>query len=398
MRILIAHNHYQQKGGEDAVAQSEFNLLKDFGHEVRYYERHNNEIEDRSVLKKLFSLFRIGWSRRSYDDIRKVISEFHPDVVHFHNIFFILTPSVFKACRDEGVPVIQSLHNFRLICPNGLFLRDNQLCEDCAKAKNFMKSIFYGCYKKSRLLTMILAAMLSYHWTKKTWIRLVDVFIMATEFSRKKYIKFGVPAGQIMIKPTIVYPNHFKNDQDGGYALYAGRLSKEKGVEVLLSAWKKVKGFPLKIVGNGPLLNDMKKYVVDEDIKNVEFLGFLSSEDYIKSMQSASFLIMPSLCYENFPCVILEAKACGIPIIASSLGGIPDIIKDKETGFLFEAGNGDDLCEKIKAAIDSEDKLSKMKANILEDYSKKYSSDENYRILMEVYNRAIQQYSNKLNN
>lgn len=395
MKILIAHNHYLQKGGEDAVAQSEFNLLKDFGHNVQFYERSNRETKNILLLEKLRFLFGVGWSHRSYTDMRNVLKEFRPDIVHFHNIFFVLTPSVYWACKDEGIPVVQSLHNFRLICPNGLFLRNNRICEECAKKKSFWKSIFHGCYKKSRLVTAILAGMLYHHWTKKTWINMVDSYIMATNFGRQKYIKFGIPDDKIMLKPNIIYPNLFGKKQDEGYALYAGRLSKEKGVEVLLKAWKHIQGFPLKIMGDGPLSDDLKRYADNEKIGNVEFLGFVSSKEYLGYMQGASFLVIPSICYENFPCVVSEALACGIPILASDLGGVSEIIRNRETGILFKAGDSDDLAEKIKLVIHSKNNLRKMRENVLKEYEEKYTPDGNHKVLMAVYDKAIKNHANK---
>jgi len=395
MKILIVHNRYLQKGGEDTVAQSEFNLLKDFGHDVRIYERSNEEIENSSLLEKLRFLFEMRWSRRSYNDIRKVLRGFRPDVVHFHNIFLVLTPSVYSACKDEGIPVVQSLHNFRLICPNGLLLRDNRICEECVKAKSFWKSILYGCYKKSRLFTAALAGTLSHHWKKKTWINMVDAYIMATEFGRQKYINFGIPSEKIMLKPNIIYPNLFNQKKDKGYALYVGRLSKEKGVEVLLKAWKSIQGFQLKIMGDGPLLDDLKSTVDREKIENVEFLGFVSSSEYLRYMQGASFVVIPSVCYENFPCVVSEALACGIPILASRLGGMPEIIKDQEAGVLFKAGDIDDLAEKIKSIIHSKEFLAKIRSNVLNVYEEKYSPEVNYKILMTVYNKVIKKSLNE---
>lgn len=389
MKILIAHNKYRQRGGEDAVAQSEFNLLKDYGHDVRFYERSNSETENLPLLDKVRFLLSVGWSRRSYNEMRKILQEFRPDVVHFHNIFFVLTPSACSACRDEGIPVVQSLHNFRFICPNGLFLRGKNICEECAQRKSFWKGVFCGCYKKSRWITLMLAGVLSYHWRRKTWVNMVDYYIMSTEFGRKKYVDFGIPASKIVVKSNVIYPNHFKNKKDGRYGLYIGRLSQEKGVDVLLEAWKHIDEFPLKIMGDGPLFNDLNKYVADENIKNVEFLGFVSSQDYLNHIQSASFLVIPSVCYENFPCVVSEALACGIPIIASELGGMPEIIKNKEMGFLFKAGDAGDLVKKIKSAIDLKDGLDKMRVNVLKEYEEKYSPERNHDALMEIYNKAM---------
>jgi len=389
MKILIVHNHYLQKGGEDSVAQSEFNLLKAYGHDVRLYERSNKEIENSSLFEKLRYLFEMRWSRRSYNDIRKILKSFRPDVVHFHNIFVVLTPSVFSACKDEGIPIVVSLHNFRLICPNGLFLRNNRLCEECAKKKSFWSSIFYGCYRKSRLATAVLADSLQYHWKRNTWIDMIDAYIMATDFGRQKYINFGIPKDKIMLKPNISYPNLFEQQKEEGYALYVGRLSKEKGVEVLLKAWKQIQGYQLKIMGDGPLSSDLKSYADKHNITNVEFLGFVTSEEYLKYMQGASFLIIPSVCYENFPCVVSEALACGIPILASDLGGMPEIIKDQKTGILFKPGNIDDLVEKINSVIHSKEYLCEMRLNVLKEYEKKYSPEENHKILMTVYDKVI---------
>jgi glycosyltransferase involved in cell wall biosynthesis len=389
MKILVAHNHYQQNGGEDTVARSEFNLLKDFGHDVRLYERDNREIKNSSFFEKLRFLFDIKWSRRSYNDMRKALQEFRPDVVHFHNIFFVLTPSVYSACRDEGIPVVQSLHNFRPVCLNGLFLRNGKVCELCAQRKSFWKGVLYRCYRKSWLISVVLSDMLNHHWVKKTWTNMINVYITATEFSRQKYIKFGIPNDQIMHKPNIVYPNLFNQKQDGGYALYVGRLSKEKGVEGLLNAWKHIQGFQLKIMGDGPLSDDLRSYVDSEKIANVEFLGFVSSKEYLRYMQGASFLVIPSVCYENFPCIVSEAFACGIPILASNFGGMSEIIKDRETGFLFRVGDVDDLVEKIKLAISSKDTLRKMRENVLKEYEAKYTPEENHKTLLTVYSRAM---------
>ncbi len=392
MRILIAHNRYQQPGGEDAVVKTEFNLLRDFGQEVRLYERTNDEINDYSFARKINFLWNMGWSERSYNDIRQVLKEFAPEVVHFHNIFFILTPSVYQACRDEGIPVVQSLHNFRPLCANGLFFRGGQTCEKCMK-KNFWHGVYHGCFKNSRVATVPIARMLARHWKAGTWIGMVDIFVTATKFTKDKYAQGGIPSEKIMVKPNFLYPfpeaeapfDRKKN----GYALYAGRLSEEKGVDVLLSAWKSFTGIPLRVLGDGPLLEKLRKYVQENHISSVEFLGHVSSREYEVNMKGAKILMVPSRCYENFPRIVAEAYAYGLPVLASRLGSLAEIIEDGRTGYLFVAGDANDLALKVGKIMSDEDGLSEMSAAARRVFEEKYGPQKNYQSLMTIYQKAI---------
>ncbi len=387
MRILIAHNRYQQPGGEDAVVKTEFNLLKDFGEEVRLYERTNDEINHYSVVQKINFLWNMGWSEDSYNDIRRVLKEFSPEVVHFHNIFFTLTPSVYQACRDEDIPVVQSLHNFRLLCSNGLFFRNNKVCEECLDHKNLWRGVYYGCYRNSRLMTALMVRMLKDHWDKRTWLDQINLYIAFTEFSRCKYITAGIPPEKIAVKPH-VNPNHSSwENSDKGYALFVGRLAPEKGVKVLLEAWKKRPLLPLKIVGDGPLATELKKEA--QNIKQVEFLGFVSQDRCGDYMKGAKFLLIPSLCYENFTRVVAESYSYGIPVLASSLGGFPEVVLDKETGLLFRPGDADDLLTKIEWFLSHENYRSSMQQNIRKVYATTYGARKNYETLMDIYKKAI---------
>ena len=393
MRILIVHNRYQQPGGEDAVARTEFNLLKGFGQEVRLYERSNDEIKDYSFLERINSLREMGWSEDSYNDIRKILKEFSPDVVHCHNIFFTITPSVYQACRDEGVPVVQSLHNFRLLCSNALFFRGGKVCEECLEHKNLWRGVYYGCYRNSRLMTALVVRMLQDHWKRGTWLDMVDLYITATEFSRRKYIMAGIPAEKIAVKPNVNLSDTVKENQDQGYALYAGRLTPEKGARVLLEAWKKKACLPLKIVGDGPLAAELKKGF--EDIQEVEFLGFVPEDRYDECMKGAKFLIVPSLCYENFPRVVAEAYSYGVPVLASSLGGFPEIVSEGKTGLLFRPGDVDHLLEKIQWMVSHQDHRPAMRENIRQVYATVYSARKNYEMLIDIYKKAIFHKSTK---
>ncbi len=387
MRILIVHNRYQQPGGEDAVVKAEFNLLKSFGQQVRLYERTNSEIDGHSYLRKIHAFWNMDWSTQSYHDIRKVLKEFAPHVVHFHNIFFILTPSVYQACRDEGVGIVQSLHNFRLLCSNALFFRNHHICEECLEHKNLWRGVYYGCYRNSRLMTGLVVRMLKAHWDKRTWLDQVDLYIAATEFSRRKHIAAGIPPERIVVKPHVDVDGLLRENSDQGYALFAGRLSPEKGVEVLLKAWKKRSLLPLKILGDGPAAIELKRQ--SQGHPEIEFLGFVSQDCYAQYLRGAKFLIVPSLCYENFPRVVLESYSYGVPVLASSLGGFPEIVIDQETGMLFCPGDVDDLLSKIEWLLSHEDQRLVMQQNIHKLYATTFSARKNYEILMDIYHQAI---------
>ncbi len=389
MRILIVHNQYQQSGGEDSVVKAEFNILKNAGEDVYLYERSNKEFNDTFWIKKLKLLYDMKWSHKSYQDMRAILKKIHPDVVHFHNIFFILTPSVYQACKDEGVPVVQSLHNFRLLCSNALFFRNNKICEECIEKKDLNRGIVHKCYRNSRVLTTVIVRMLKFHWRRRTRQTIVDHFILASAFGRQKYIAAGIPKDQISIKPNVVYPDTLKQNQDEGYALYIGRLSSEKGVSILLEAWKAIDYIPLKIAGDGPLASELKEYVRIHGITNVEFLGFISEEQYKICMSGAKFLVIPSICYENFPCVVVEAYSYGIPIVASNIGSLPEVVEDRVTGVIFGAGDTHDLTRKIEWIAKNEEGLKGIRKNILQQYEQRYSSRRIHEILMTIYKKVI---------
>ncbi len=385
MRILIAHNRYQQAGGEDAVAKSEAALLRDFGEDVHVYERSNQEIERYTRLAQLRHFFSLSWSQRSYREMRKLLRDIRPEVVHFHNTFFMMTPSVYYACRDEHIPIVQSLHNFRLLCANGLFFRDNHVCEECPK-HSLWRGVQYGCYRQSRLLTSLVVKMLTDHWRKKTWTHLIDRYLTATEFSRQKFIERGISPDKISVKPNFLYPDVKRRDKDQGYALYVGRLSREKGVEVLLRAWQLKAHIPLKIVGDGPLAGRLGQ---ERGYRNLEFLGYVSKEKYAECMRGAKFLIVPSLCYENFPRILVEAYAYGVPVIASRLGGMPEIVLENKTGLLFEPGDAYDLINKIHWLLEHEEDYRKFEQSAREEFEQKYSAQKSYQGLMNVYKQII---------
>ena len=389
MRILIAHNRYQQAGGEDAVVNTECNLLRDFGEEVRLYECTNDEIEGYSLAQKISFLWSMGWSKKSYQVIRRILKEFSPQVAHFHNIFFTLSPSVYQACRDENIPIVQSLHNFRLLCVNGLFFRDNHVCEDCLTQKSRWPGVLHGCYKKSRLISTLAVRVLDRHWRQGTWTNAVDYYITATEFGRQKYIAGGIPAEKIIVKPNFLHPDPGARAGKKDYALYVGRLSVEKGADFLVKAWQKLPDVPLKIMGEGPLSNDLKNLTAKNNSRHVEFLGFLNQERYAEYMRGAKFIVVPSICYENFPRIVAEAYAYGIPVLASRLGTMTDLVQDNVTGVLFDPENINDLQAKVKWLASQDGVLQEMGKRARKLYEEKYAAEKNYESLLTIYKQAI---------
>jgi glycosyltransferase involved in cell wall biosynthesis len=383
MRILVGHNFYQQPGGEDAVFRSEVAMLKSFGHEVCLYERHNDEIKP-DILSRISQAASMRYSKNSYDQMRSLIRSFKPDVAHFHNIFYMMTPSVLNACKDEGVPVVLSLHNFRLVCINGLFFRDGKPCEDCLSGSR-MSGIIHRCYRGSLAFSALAADMTDYHWHQNTWNSVVDRFIVATEFSKKKYIQAGIPSDKLKVLPHFVQEPPQSDRTKSNYALYAGRLSQEKGVDVLLKAWRDIKEVPLYIVGRGPKQQEMEGYIKKHGMTNVKILGFLESQEYHKVLSQARFLVVPSVCYENFPIVVAEAFSYGLPVVASRLGTFEEIIEDNFNGRLFAPDDAVDLASKVLDIIADEKQYEKLCENARKAFEAKYTSVQHYQNLVRIY-------------
>jgi glycosyltransferase involved in cell wall biosynthesis len=386
MRILLGHNYYQQPGGEDAVFKAEVLMLKKHGHDVCVYERHNAEVRA-DLFSKIRQLFSFRWSKRSYDEVRALIREFKPDVAHFHNTFFMMTPSVYDACRDEGVFVVQSLHNFRPVCMNGLFLKGKSVCLLCTSASS-VNGVLRRCYRGSFVLSAVMADMINYHWKRRTWADKVDRFIVASEFTRSEFIRLGFALKKIVVKPHFVDESVIGERKiDGKYVLYAGRLSEEKGIDVLLRAWAEMKEIPLYIAGSGPLKSHVEEVVKRQGLEHVRVFGFLDHERYEEIFSEASAVIVPSLCYENFPRVVVEAYARGIAVIASRSGSLQEVVRDQATGALFTAGDPDDLCRCVRDVWKNSRYLQFGK-NARDLYRARYTEEINHDALLNIYSSA----------
>jgi len=375
MNILVVHNLYKHKGGEDSVVESEVNLLQLNGHNVRLYKRTNTDIDK---LSKIQMFMQTLWSTRTTIDIKGLLSSFRPDVIHVHNSFPLVSPSIYWVAYNKNIPVVQTLHNYRLICPQAMLLRQGKICEDCLGGLPW-KGVIRGCYRNSILQSFALASMLILHRFLGTWQNKVARYISLNTFGRDKFISGGLDKDKITVKPNFTENVKIESYKREGY-LFVGRLSIEKGINVLASAFKLLPGVNLTIIGSGEL--DTKLNGID----GVKMLGQLPREDLPTHMQQAKALIVPSICYETFGQVVIEAFANGLPVIASNIGVLPDLVKNKKNGLLFKHGNYHDLCDKIQY-LENEFKLLKsMEIEARRSYEMHYTDKINYKLLMKIYN------------
>ncbi len=375
-KILAVHNFYQQPGGEDRVFEAESELFGRRGHAVVRHEAHNA-----SIGNSFAAGFSATWNHSSYRSLRTLAQANKPEVAHFHNTFPLISPAGYYALHAEGVPVVQKLSNFRLLCPGANLLRDGAPCESCIEQRSLLPALVHRCYRDSFAATGAVAAMLTAHRTAGTWQRMVDVYIALSEFARKKYIEGGLPAERIVVKPNFVRDDPGPGSGGGGYALYVGRLSEEKGIRLLAQAWDRLPDIPLLVAGDGPLVNTAWP-------AGVTWLGTQPRDQVLALMQNARVLIFPSICYECAPGTIIEAFACGLPVIASNLGSIPEFVEHRRSGLMFRSGDADDLARQVRWAFENTAELLPMRAAARREYEQKYTAERGYRMLLDVYAMA----------
>ena len=390
MKILIAHNSYQQAGGEDAVVKAEARLLEDNGDTVVRYQRSSNELRDNGLLASMMAATGVVWSSSSYRSFESILRETRPDIAHFHNIFPLISPSAYFACAEKGVPVVQTLHNYRLICPGGQLLRKGQICENCVRKDLRWPGVVYGCYRGSSAQTATTAAMLAFHGALGTWKRKVSLYIALSEFARGKFIEGGLPPERITVKPNFVDSAVKDGDRAGDSVLFVGRVSQEKGPQLLPAAWSHLKArIPLHILGDGPLRAGIAAQAASVQRSPIFVHGRCSTEQVFSLMGSARCLVVPSLCYEGFPLSVAEAFSCGLPVIAARIGSLAEIVRDGVTGLHFEPGDPEDLASKVEWAWEHPKEISQMGRNARAEFEAKYEPQKNYKMLMEAYERAM---------
>jgi glycosyltransferase involved in cell wall biosynthesis len=394
MKIVIVHNTYKEPGGEDIVFRNECELLRSAGHEVVEYQRSNHDASRYVSVHQLTLAKNTIWASDTRREFRQLLLRERPDLVHVHNTFVMVSPSIYWACRDAEVPVVQTLHNYRLLCPGATFFRDGQVCEECLD-HGVWRGVRHSCYQGSSRATAAVAAMLTTHRYLGTWSHLIDYFLAPTEFARGKFIKGGLPREKIVVKPNFVDPDPGEGTGDRNYALFAGRLSPEKGVRTLLAAWSCLNmNIPLHIVGDGPLRGELEEYARQHGLSNVTFRGRLAWKETMEVMKKARALFFPSECYEGaLPLTVVEAFACGTPVIASRLGAMQDLIVDGSTGLHFTPGDAKDLASKAEHAWTHPAELDAMRKLARRAYEENYTAERNYEMLMETYERAIRNHN-----
>lgn len=384
MNILVAHNYYQQIGGEEQVFLSECDLLERHGHSVYRYILNNDQIETTPPLELLGKTI---WNWAVYREVRSLMRQHSIQVVHFHNTFPLISPAAYYAAKSEGAVVVQTLHNYRLLCSNALLLRNGKVCEDCLGKPIPWPGILHACYRGSNSASAAVVAMLTFHRLLQTWNQQVDAYIALTDFARDKFVQGGVPAEKVFVKPNFVDPDPGVGAGQGGYALFVGRLSVEKGIDILLEAWAKLGAkIPLKILGDGSLASEV--YEATQHQQGIEWLGRRPMNEVYELMQNAQFLIFPSKWYEGLPRTLIESFACGTPVIAANLGAMSSFVAHYETGLHFQLGNAEDLVTQVGWAITHPELILKMRQNARAEFEIKYTSFESYQQLVKIYEQA----------
>jgi glycosyltransferase involved in cell wall biosynthesis len=381
--VLVIHNRYQQAGGEDAVVRAETALLRQHGHRVTEYVRENSAIEEFGWLRKASLLLSATWSQSVYAELRRLIRDERPDVAHCHNLVPLISPAAYFACKAEGVPVVQALHNFRLCCPAGTLFRDGSPCEDCDGRLG--RAVARGCYRNSRAQTAAVALMLSTHRAIGTWDDAVDAYSAPSLFCMERMQAGGIPQHKICLRPNFLLRDPGARTASDGYVVFAGRLCAEKGVRQMLGAWRRLPKVPLVVVGDGPLRGEMHGYAEQHDMGNVRFAGALSAAKTLAHLKGAQFLFYPSVGYETFGLTLLEAAACGVAAVAARTGAIPELVDEGKTGLLFDPHDADDLVEKVEWAWAHPVAMNQMGAVARRRYLQHYTADKGYDALMKIY-------------
>jgi glycosyltransferase involved in cell wall biosynthesis len=385
MKILLAHNYYLNPGGEDQVFAAEAEVLRAHGEEVCVYTIHNSRIASMGKLSLARSTI---WNSQVMSELGSILREFEPDVVHFHNTFPLISPAAYYAARELSIPVVQTLHNFRLLCLNGLFLRNGAPCEDCLGRTVAWPGVLHGCYRQSKGASAVVAAMVGGHRLRGTWRDAIDAYIAVSEFARSKFVAGGLPADRIVVKPNFLAQDPGVGTHAGGFALYVGRLSPEKGIAPLIRLWSQLTpSIPLRVIGGGVL-----ESLAAKSPPTVEWLGWQPRDQVLAAMKDATFLVFPTECYEGFPIVLVEAMATGLPVLAADRGSVPEIVHDGRTGVLVRGGDSERWLEALHWAADHPQAMTEMGRCARREFESKYTGEVGYRSLSRVYQQA-RQYS-----
>jgi glycosyltransferase involved in cell wall biosynthesis len=378
MRILQVHNFYQQAGGEDQVVAAEHDLLSAHGHNVYQYLAHNNEVNRLSALTLGIKSL---WNSETYQAIRRIITQQSIEILHVHNTLPLISPAVYQAARSLGVPVIQTLHNYRLLCPAATFCRQGEVCELCLHRSIKIPAMRHRCYRGNFAASSAVTAMLALHSFAGTYQKKIHIYIALSEFARSKFCEGGLPADRIVVKPNFLSNDPGVGQGNGGYALFAGRLTVEKGLIHLLDAWAaNPAAIPLRIAGDGPLCDLVRERT--NILPNVEYLGVCEHTRVLALLKDAAYLVFPSRWYEGMPMVVLEAMACGTPVVAFALGSLNDLIDDGVNGIMLPLDNPHLLPQ-------PPDRMASLRTGARRHFEQRFTARKNLQLLTDVYLRAL---------
>ena len=386
MRILVAHNRYQHAGGEDTVVAQEVRMLQERGHSVHQYTIDNDGIT--GVWQQALVAGRSFYSRPASREVSDLLASFQPEILHVHNFFPSISPAIFFAAGKYHVPVVQTLHNYRLLCANAMLFRDGRPCEACSVSHSFLPGVVHACYRGSRAGSAIVGAATSLHAVLGTWSNRIDRYIALTQFAAQKLGNDRVPAEKIRIKPNFV-PDRGYGEGQGGFALYAGRLTPEKGLRTILAADRLGNlPLPIHIAGDGPLRVEIEQACARPGSRLI-YLGQLPRSQVVEQMKRATVLLVPSLWYEGFPMVMVEALSFGLPIIASRIGGLPEMVQDGHSGLLFEPGDPSALLQTLCTFVRDTSRIEAMREASRCQFDSHYTEQKNYEILIEIYGELL---------
>ena len=401
MNILLVHNFYgsEAPSGENRVFELEKELLIKHGNNIITYERYSDEIRQAGIKGKIKGGVVTPWNFTSFHDVKKIAKSNSLDIVHVHNTFPLISPSIIHALKNS-TPVVLTLHNYRLFCAAGIPMRAGEVCTKCIEDKSALPGLVHKCYRGQRLATLPLTINILMHRRLKTWTELVDGFIVFTEFQKSLVENAGVPGDKIYIKPNYYpgYPMVRSWEARENTIIYAGRLSEEKGAKDLISAWRiwGQSAPELKIYGDGELIEELCGLVRELDLsEKIKFYGKCSSEEVEAAIASSRMVIVPSICFEGFPMVVREAFAYGTPVAASNLGPLKSIVKDGVLGVNFMPGNAQSIFDRVSSVWNNSHKMEEYSVKCREEFELKYNENANYSNLMEIYHSVINKKAEK---
>lgn len=383
VNVLMVNNFYQIGGGEHTVFKNEVDLLKDHGHKVIEYTRSNVELKE-SKIKLYLSPFSTLWSFKTYREVKRIIKKQNIDIVHCHNTFPLISPSVYYAAKSLNIPLIQTIHNYRFLCPAGIFYHHGHICEKCRERNSFFNAIRNKCYRDSFVQTLVLTNMLRFHRIFGTYKRINYIFL--SDFSKSKFDKLiDINGKNVFVKPNFVKEQNVdRSNMTDYHFVFAGRLDENKGIKTLLELWCDQKiDYPIHIYGDGPL----RSYVENKAnrFKSVKYFGFCSQTELYFDLRKAVALIFPSKWYEGFPMIISESFSLGCPVISSDIGNQAEIVKKSRAGVLFNLESASSFIDAISYTINNNKELSRYALSFALDY---LSVEKNYLRLCEIYEQA----------